>query len=105
MGTVTSIIGLVAPLIGSILSAGPLGAILLGVVSIGALIGGIFLYNKFKGWQFANALNTEQTQAHQDSTHVIVDNQNQATGDAATISQGQADQDAAINSLPKKPTA
>lgn len=103
MDTVTKILGIVGPIIGSLVGASPLGAILLGVAGIGVLIGGIVLFNKFKNWKFTQTHNTEVEQAAQDLVQVIVNNQQQSVGDSATVDSVDAQAQKDKEKLKPKP--
>ena len=93
------LLSIISSLGGAILGAGPLGAVLAGVGTFGLLFAGIFLYNKFRQFQFDSAHNQGNTQSVTDHGHVIVDNQHQGTQDAQTISQAEKDRLAAIAEL------
>lgn len=103
MASIAGLIGPILGLFGSIIGAGPFGAIVAGLGGLGLLVGGIFLYNKFKAWQFASAQNSGNEQAVIDSAHVIDHNQHQGSDDEISEAQSAADKLAAIEALKPKP--
>lgn len=101
MATIISLIGPVIGLVSSFLGAGPVGWIVSGVGILGAVIGGIFLYNKFKAWQFNAADNAGNQQENVDHGHVITDNQHQSNDDTISFNQSQSDKEKAEAALNK----
>lgn len=95
MDTIKSILPGIIGLIGSLVGGGPLGLIAFGIGSIGLIIGGVVLYNKYKGMIFKQAEQQQIKDGVKDAQDLIVKNQKQGADDSKTFQESEKDRDEA----------
>ena len=99
MDTVMKFLPAITSLLGGVLSAGPWGAIFMGVAAIGLLIGGVIIYNKIKQYQFKKAQDDSHQNQVDGQNQTIKDNQDIAIGDSSTVDQHKSDKQKALDEL------
>lgn len=95
MDTIKSLIPTILGFLGSLVGGGPLGLIGFAVGSIALLVGGIFLYNKYKGMVFNQAAKKQGEDAVKDAQGLIIKNQQQGKDDSSNFQKSQEDKEKA----------
>lgn len=94
--TIKSWIGPAFSLVMSLIGGGPWGLVAFGVGAVALLVGGIWVFNKFKNWQFDNAHEKQNEQAVIDQGKVIDKNIEHSDDDDLTFDKSKKDKEEAL---------
>lgn len=100
--TIKSFLGPAFSLIMSLVGGGPWGLIAFGVGAVALLVGGIFLYNKYKQIIFDNAQKKQNQDAVIDHENVVDKNIEHGKDDAISFEKSKTDKENAFKEDPPK---
>ena len=94
--TIKSWIGPAFSFVMSLIGGGPWGLIAFGIGAVALIVGGIFVFNKFKNWQFDNAQKKQNEDAVADHAKIVDKGIEHAKDDAASLEQSKKDKENAF---------